>query len=369
MRCCRGARTQATPASTSRRASGVVLEPGERALVATGVAVAIPPGYAGYVQPRSGLAIEHGITIVNTPGLVDSGYRGELRIVLLNTDREHAVRGRARDADRAARDPAGAAGRAARRRRAAGVRARRARFRLVARRRWAEPRIRVSALLRWQRADPALPAREAGASEYWLLPGGGVDMGESLTDALHRELSEELGIDEEVPVEGPVCIVDSIAPKLALRAKHVVHIVFAGRPARPLARRRALRGRRRSRPPPLLGRRARHDRAAPADPALPAPLAARRPARLSRRALGCRSSSRCGRPRPQPLRRADAQPQRLRDRQTASTPSRTLSTTIAMCMPTLNESSALAARVAAKQIEQQPLLGTCAAGGDRQQRR
>jgi dUTP pyrophosphatase len=68
----------------------VVLGPGERALVATGVAVAIPPGYAGYVQPRSGLAIEHGITIVNTPGLVDSGYRGELRIIVLNTDREEA---------------------------------------------------------------------------------------------------------------------------------------------------------------------------------------------------------------------------------------------------------------------------------------
>jgi dUTP pyrophosphatase len=66
----------------------VVLEPGERALVHTGVAVAIPDGYAGYVQPRSGLAVEHGITIVNTPGLVDSGYRGELRIILLNTDRE-----------------------------------------------------------------------------------------------------------------------------------------------------------------------------------------------------------------------------------------------------------------------------------------
>ncbi len=67
-----------------------MLEPGRRALVHTGVAVAIPPGYAGYVQPRSGLAIEHGITIVNTPGLVDSGYRGELRIILLNTDCEHA---------------------------------------------------------------------------------------------------------------------------------------------------------------------------------------------------------------------------------------------------------------------------------------
>ena len=66
----------------------VVLEPGERATVSTGVAVAIPSGYAGYVQPRSGLAADHGITMVNAPGLVDSGYRGELRIILLNTDRE-----------------------------------------------------------------------------------------------------------------------------------------------------------------------------------------------------------------------------------------------------------------------------------------
>ena len=62
------------------------LGPGERAVVPTGLAVAIPEGYAGFVQPRSGLASEHGITIVNTPGLVDSGYRGELRVVLLNTD-------------------------------------------------------------------------------------------------------------------------------------------------------------------------------------------------------------------------------------------------------------------------------------------
>jgi dUTP pyrophosphatase len=62
------------------------LGPGERAVVPTGLAVAIPEGYAGFVQPRSGLASKHGITIVNTPGLVDSGYRGELRVVLLNTD-------------------------------------------------------------------------------------------------------------------------------------------------------------------------------------------------------------------------------------------------------------------------------------------
>ena len=68
----------------------VEIGPGERALVGTGLAVAIPDGYAGFVQPRSGLASRHGITIVNTPGLVDSGYRGELRVILLNTDREHA---------------------------------------------------------------------------------------------------------------------------------------------------------------------------------------------------------------------------------------------------------------------------------------
>jgi dUTP pyrophosphatase len=62
------------------------LAPGARGTVGTGVAVAIPDGHAGFVQPRSGLAARHGITLVNAPGLVDSGYRGELRVVLLNTD-------------------------------------------------------------------------------------------------------------------------------------------------------------------------------------------------------------------------------------------------------------------------------------------
>ena len=66
----------------------IELGPGERAVVPTGLAVAIPDGYAGFVQPRSGLASRHGITIVNTPGLVDSGYRGELMVVLHNTDRD-----------------------------------------------------------------------------------------------------------------------------------------------------------------------------------------------------------------------------------------------------------------------------------------
>jgi dUTP pyrophosphatase len=64
----------------------VVLGPGERRTIATGLAVAIPPGHGGFVQPRSGLAARHGVTVVNSPGLIDSGYRGELQVVLLNTD-------------------------------------------------------------------------------------------------------------------------------------------------------------------------------------------------------------------------------------------------------------------------------------------
>jgi dUTP pyrophosphatase len=68
----------------------VELAPGERAMVGTGLAVAIPTGHAGFVQPRSGLAARHGIALVNSPGLIDSGYRGELRVVVLNTDSESA---------------------------------------------------------------------------------------------------------------------------------------------------------------------------------------------------------------------------------------------------------------------------------------
>jgi dUTP pyrophosphatase len=64
----------------------VLTRGGGRALVPTGVAVAIPDGYAGFVQPRSGLALKHGVTCLNTPGLIDSGYRGELKVLLVNTD-------------------------------------------------------------------------------------------------------------------------------------------------------------------------------------------------------------------------------------------------------------------------------------------
>jgi len=69
----------------------VTLAPGERRTVGTGVAVALPDGYAAFVHPRSGLAARHGLTIVNAPGTVDAGYRGEIRVTLLNTDREAAV--------------------------------------------------------------------------------------------------------------------------------------------------------------------------------------------------------------------------------------------------------------------------------------
>jgi len=71
-------------------AHAALLAPGERASIGTGIAVAIPPGHAGLVLPRSGLALRHGIALVNAPGLIDEGYRGELRVLLLNTDAEES---------------------------------------------------------------------------------------------------------------------------------------------------------------------------------------------------------------------------------------------------------------------------------------
>jgi dUTP pyrophosphatase len=72
-------------------ATDVQLGPGERATVPTGVAIALPAGYAGFVVPRSGLAARHGLSLVNTPGTVDAGYRGEIKVTLVNTDRRHTV--------------------------------------------------------------------------------------------------------------------------------------------------------------------------------------------------------------------------------------------------------------------------------------
>src|SRR5437763_16802088 len=89
-----------------------------------------------------------------------------------------------------------------------------------------EPRIRVSAILRWQ-GRFLLCRQEKPGKEYWLLPGGGVGSGETLIEALRRELREELGIEADVQFEGPVALVDSIAPKTTLERKHVVHVIFA----------------------------------------------------------------------------------------------------------------------------------------------
>jgi dUTP pyrophosphatase len=72
-------------------AEDVDLAPGERAVVRTGIAVALPDGYAGFVHPRSGLAAKHGVTLVNAPGTIDAGYRGEIKVILLNTDPHQAV--------------------------------------------------------------------------------------------------------------------------------------------------------------------------------------------------------------------------------------------------------------------------------------
>jgi dUTP pyrophosphatase len=73
-------------------AQDVELAPGQRAVIPTGVAIALPDGYAAFVHPRSGLAARHGVTLVNAPGTVDAGYRGEIRVTLLNTDTELPVR-------------------------------------------------------------------------------------------------------------------------------------------------------------------------------------------------------------------------------------------------------------------------------------
>jgi dUTP pyrophosphatase len=72
-------------------AEDVELAPGERAVVGTGIAIALPDGYAGFVHPRSGLAARHGLTMVNAPGTIDAGYRGEIKVILLNTDRSRPV--------------------------------------------------------------------------------------------------------------------------------------------------------------------------------------------------------------------------------------------------------------------------------------
>ena len=107
-----------------------MLAPGERAAVGTGIAVEIPAGEAGLVLPRSGLAARHGLALVNAPGLIDAGYRGEIRVLLLNTDRSEPVEIAAGDRIAQLVLVRGADARGGRGRRARGLRSRRRRVRL-----------------------------------------------------------------------------------------------------------------------------------------------------------------------------------------------------------------------------------------------
>ena len=265
----------------------VELAPGERALVGTGLAVAIPDGYAGFVQPRSGLAAKHGISIVNTPGLVDSGYRGELRVALLNTDpRETFVvepgmriaqlvvvpsprSSRSRSTSCPSRSAASAA--SARRDTEVGD----------------EPRVRVSALLRWQ-GRVLLCRQEKPGKEYWLLPGGGVEGGETLDGgAPPRARRGARTSGTALQLEGPIAVAESIAPdwKPERPPRRPHHL--RRRPLAPLAR-----GRRERTTPPIRGARLfsldelRGDRRAPADEAVRPALAAGRPGGVPRLAVG-----------------------------------------------------------------------------------
>jgi ADP-ribose pyrophosphatase YjhB (NUDIX family) len=88
-----------------------------------------------------------------------------------------------------------------------------------------EPRIRVSSILRWQ-GRVLLCRQEKPGKEYWLLPGGGVEGGETLEEALHRELGEELGLWDSVQLEGPIAVAESIAPDWKAGDRHIVHVIF-----------------------------------------------------------------------------------------------------------------------------------------------
>ena len=106
-------------------AADLTLKPGERGLVGTGIAIALQDGYAAFVHPRSGLAAKHGVSIVNAPGTVDAGYRGEIKVCLINLDPHAEVTAAARRPDRAAGHPAGREGQVRRGDHAARLRTRR----------------------------------------------------------------------------------------------------------------------------------------------------------------------------------------------------------------------------------------------------
>ena len=127
---CRPTRCPATPAPTSSPPRTSRSRPGERAVLPTGIAIALPDGYAAFVHPRSGLAARAGLGLVNAPGTIDSGYRGEIKVIVINHDPAARAAAAPRRADRAAGVPAGRAAPIRRGRRAARVRTRRRRARL-----------------------------------------------------------------------------------------------------------------------------------------------------------------------------------------------------------------------------------------------
>ena len=221
-------------------AEAVVIPPLGRAVVGTGIALGLPPGLAALTLPRSGLAARHGISIVNAPGLIDPGYRGEVRVILLNTDAHEpftvAVGDRIAQLLLVALPPVDACRSGYARRHAprrAGLRLQRPRRGSPTtgeerasherrRRRERAPTIRVGGLFEVD-GKILMVQQGRGDDRYWLLPGGGVRFGESLAQALIRETQEELGLRVAVGAAAGDRRVDLARTRLpeARRASHL----------------------------------------------------------------------------------------------------------------------------------------------------